>query len=397
MSKPIILTPEECILPVGFERNDGLLPYPSQSHCGYRLLTEFFTFPNKFFFVDLAGWDRVRATNVGRRIEIMIFFNRTLIRLEQMLDRQMLRLGCTPIVNLFEHTAEPIALNHLKPEYKVIPDVTQPSGYEVYSIRTVTAVSPQGEREFQPFYSFRHRLSRDQRTLFYYPARRSSLREGDRGTDVFLTLVDSEFKPTQPADSVIVVRTLCSNRDLPLKLPRIGDEVRFEPTFAAPVNRIQCLKNPTAPLRLPLRRSAAWRLISHLNLNYLSLTKDEDGLAAFQEILRLYDYADPQFDTHLSMVNRQLIEGIVGLKSRRITRRIQQQDNIAFARGLEITLTLDEEKYVGASMILYGAVLERFLALYASINSFTQLVMQSKQGETLVRRWQPRAGERILV
>jgi type VI secretion system protein ImpG len=92
-----------------------------------------------------------------------------------------------------------------------------------------------------------------------------------------------------------------------------------------------------------------------------------------------------------------LIEGIVGLKSRRITRRIQQQDNIAFARGLEITLTLDEEKYVGASMILYGAVLERFLALYASINSFTQLVMQSKQGETLVRRWQPRAGERILV
>lgn len=389
--------PEENLFPVGFERDEGLLPYPPQSHRGYRLLSEYFAFPEKFLFVDLGGWERLRSVGSGRQVEFLLFFNRSLTRLEQVLDASMLRLGCTPVVNLFEHTAEPIPLTHLKPEYKIVPDVAQPMGYEVYAIRSVVAASPEGDREYQPFYSFRHGGSRQQRSTFYYPIRRASLREADRGSDVYLALVDSEFRPTQAADNVLVVRALCSNRDLPLKLPRVGDEVRFEPTFAAPVHRIRCLRNPSAPLRPPLRRGAIWRLISHLNLNYLSLSHDGEGLAAFQELLRLYDYSDPQFDSQLALVNRQMIDGIVGLTSRRVTRRIPGGDASGIARGLEITLVLDEEKYVRSSMHLFAAVLERFFGLYVTLNSFTQLVVRTRQGETVIKRWPPRAGERPLL
>ncbi len=389
--------PEECLFPVGFEKDEGLLPYPPTSHRGYRLLTEYFAFPGKFLFVDVGGWDQMRAVGVGRRIDITLFLNRSLTRLEQVLDASMLRLGCTPVVNLFEQTAEPISLTHLKPEYKIVPDVSQPMGYEVYSIRSVTAATPDGDHEYQPFYTFHHGHTRHQRAMFYYPIRRASLREADRGTDVYLAVVDSEFRPTRPADEVLVVRTLCSNRDLPLKIARVGDEVRFEPTFAAPIQRPRCLRPPTAPLRPPLRRGAIWRLISHLNLNYLSLCHDSEGRAAFQEMLRLYDYSDPQFDSQIATVNRQIIEGILELSSRRVTRLVSSGNGRGIARGLELILTLDENKYVGTSMYLFAAVLERFLGLYVTMNSFTQLVARAQQGETLIKRWPPRAGEQALI
>src|SRR5262249_30682602 len=136
--------------------NEGLLPYPRQSFLGYRLLTELFAFPNKFLFVDLGGWEKLRQAGVGRQVEVVLFLNRTLTRLEQTLDAGMFRLGCTPVINLFEHTTEPIALTQLKHEYKVVPEVAQPAGYEVYSIESVTAASPAGDREYRPFYSFRH-------------------------------------------------------------------------------------------------------------------------------------------------------------------------------------------------------------------------------------------------
>lgn len=394
---PVVMDPRECIFPVGFESDEGILAYPPQAFLGYRLLTEFFAFPNKFLFVDLGGWERLRAAGAGKQVEVVLFLNRTLNRLEQLLDASMFRLGCTPVVNLFELTCEPTPLTQLKYEYKIVPDVAQPTGYEIDSIESVTGASPGGDRSYQPFYSFRHGGDRTNRQAFWYMTRQDSLREGDRGTDVYLNLVDLAFKPTQPADSVLVVRTLCSNRDLPLKLPRSGEEVRFETTFAAPLSRVRCLRNPTAPLRPPLRKGAYWRLVSHLNLNHLSLAAEDEGRLALQEILRLYDFSDPRLDSQLSAVNRQLIDGITGLKSRRVVGRTGGPVSSGFCRGLEVSLTFDEQKYVGTSVYLFAAILERFLALYVNLNSFSQLVARTQQGDADLKRWPPRAGEQPLL
>jgi type VI secretion system protein ImpG len=329
-------------------------------------------------------------------MEIVLYLNRTLNRLEQLLDASMFRLGCTPVVNLFDFTGEPIPLTQLKSEYKVVPEVAQPAGYEVYSIESVTGASATGDREYQPFYSFRHGGDRSTRQAFWYTSRRASLREGDRGTDVYLTLVDLAFDPAKLTDSVLVVRTQSTNRDLPLKLPRVGEEVRFETEFVAPLARVRCLRNPTPPLRPPPRRSY-WRLLSHLNLNYLSLADAEQGRLALQEMLRLYDFADPQTDSQLSAVTRQLIDGIVGLTSRRVVGRTGGPTSSGFCRGMEISLVFDEPKYAGTSVYLFAAVLERFFALYVSLNSFTQVVARLKQGDADIKRWPPRAGEQPLV
>jgi type VI secretion system protein ImpG len=395
---PITLDPQSCIAPVGFEADEGLLPYPPQAFRGYRLLTEFFAFPYKFHFVDLGGWDKVRQAGAQRQVEVVLFLNRSHNRLEQLLDASMFRLGCTPVANLFPHTAEPMPLSQFKYEYKIVPAVAQPVGYEVHSVESVTGTSPAGDREYRPFYSFRHGGDRNNRQAFWYASRRPSLREADRGSDVYLNLVDLAFDPHTPADSVLVVRTLCSNRDLPQKLPRNGEEVRFEAEFAAPVTRIRCLRNPTLALRPPpQRRGAWWRLVSHLNLNHLSLTNTQEGLPALQEMLRLYDFTDPRLDAQASAVIRQWIDGIVGLSSRRVVARTGGPTSSGFCRGIEVRLEFDEQKYAGTSVYLFASVLERFFALYVTMNSFSQLAARNMQGESDFKRWPPRAGEQTVM
>jgi type VI secretion system protein ImpG len=397
--RPLALTPASCLRQVGFERDDGLLPYPTQSFPGYRLLTEFFAFPNKFMFVDLTGWRRAAEAGFQRQAEVLFFLNRTHPSLEQGIDNQTFRLGCTPVVNLFEHTAEPVHLTQARHEYRVVPDVSHPDGLEVYSIDDVTRADPgtSGTVDYHPFYSFRHGRTREGQQTFWYPTRRPSTREGDRGTDVFLNLVDLAFDPRVPPESVLVVRTSCTNRDLPNQLQRAGEDLYFELEMAAPLSRVRCVRSPTATLRPPVRRGVYWRLISHLNLNHLSIADEDEGRAALQEMLRLYDYSDPESGQQLAAVNRQIIEGIVGLRSRRVVGRTGTAISSGFARGIEVTVELDEQSYVGTGAFLFACVLERFLGLYASINSFSQLVARTKQGEGYLKKWPPRAGEQPLL
>jgi type VI secretion system protein ImpG len=395
---PVILEPQHCLHPVGFERDEGLLPYPNQSFLGYQLLTEFFAFPSKFLFVDLGGW-RARPGSLHKKVEVVLFLNRTQAHLEQAVDAGTFRLGCTPIVNLFEQTAEPIPLTHTRYEYRVVPDVTHPLGMEVYAVNAVTSTDPTvGEtREYQPFYSFRHQDGQGDRQAFWYASRRPSLLENDRGTEVYLNLVDLRFEPRLPATAVLVVRTTCVNRDLPTRLQQVGENLAFELEQAAPLAGIRCLRSPTLTLRPPPRRGAHWRLLGHLNLNHLSLTDPVEGTEALREMLRLYDFSDPEAGHQLAAVNRHLIEGILSVSSRRVVGRTGGPTASGFARGVEVTIEFDEEKYVGTGAYLFASVLERYLGLYVSINSFSQLVGKTRQGEGIFKKWPPRAGEQRLL
>jgi type VI secretion system protein ImpG len=396
---PLVLAPDACLFPVGFEHHEGLLPYPNQSFLGYRLLTEFFTFPNKFGFVDLGGFDAVRRAGFGRQLEVVFYLNRTSTNLEQTVEAETFRLGCTPVINLFEQTAEAIPLTQARYEYRVVPDVTQPRGMEVYSIDSVSNTDPTTStvREYQAFYSFRHGQSRETQRAFWYASRRPSLLENDRGTEVYLHLVDLDFNPTLPAESVLVVRTTCTNRNLPATLQRAGESLYFELEAAAPLAGIVCLRTPTLPLRPPLRRGVYWRLLSHLNLNHLSLSDADEGRAALQEILRLYDFSDPAAGPQLAAVTQHIIEGITAVRSRRVVGRIAGATASGFCRGLEVDIEFDEQKYVGVGVYLFACVLERFLGLYASINSFTQLVARTSPGEGPLKKWRPRAAEHQLL
>ncbi|MBA2379656.1 MAG: type VI secretion system baseplate subunit TssF, partial [Blastocatellia bacterium] len=48
-------------------------------------------------------------------------------------------------------------------------------------------------------------------------------------------------------------------------------------------------------------------------------------------------------------------------------------------------------------MFLFACVLERFMGLYASVNSFNQLTIASEQREEPLKTFPPRAGEQVLL
>src|SRR5262245_21961549 len=386
--KPILLSASS-VRAVGFNADEGLLPYTPRSFLGYRLLQEYFAFPEKFLFFDVCELDRAGQAGFGDAMEIVICLNRV-PRLEQPINAATFRLGCTPIVNLFAQLAEPIRLNQAQTEYRVIPDVRRQAATEVYSIDVVTSSSPHMPEPLpvQPFYSFQHAVDHERVEAFWHATRRPSQKKGDEGTEVYLSLVDFNFAPTLPAADTLTVHTMCTNRDLPGRLPFGGERGDFELEGAAPLSRIRCLKKPTETARPPLRRGAQWRLISHLSLNYLSIC--EGGREALQEILKLYDTAD-------SAVIRQQILGITNVSSRRVVGRPASMPWNGFCRGMEVTVQFDEEKYVGSGVFLFASVLEKFLGLYGSLNSFVQLVATTQQREEPLKRWPPRAGEQILL
>jgi type VI secretion system protein ImpG len=393
-TQPVVLPPD-ALQPAGFAEHESMLPYSRRSFSAYRLLQEYFCFPQKFFFFDLSGFESLAAAGFGNRVEIVILltpFERAERRhtLEAGVGPRTFCTDCVPIVNLFAQTAEPILLDQLRHEYPVVPDVGRRNSMEVFSIDNVVSVDPRSGDvfAFEPFYSFRHSQARGRGQAFWHSTRRPSGRRDDEGADVYLSLVDLSGRVIAPAAEALTVRTTCTNRDLPARLPFGNEAGDFELEGAAPVRRVVALTKPTDTLRPPVRKHSHWRLISALSLNYLSLV--DDGVEAMREILRLYDF------TGAAHTEKQ-IEGLTALSSRRQFARVISDNGVAFVRGTLADMTFDEEQFAGGGVFLFAAVLERFLGLYAGMNSFSQLAVRTLQRKEALKRWPPRAGQRVLV
>ncbi len=391
---PVTL-PATALNAVGFGPNEGMVPYPSSSFAGHRLLMEYFAFPEKFFFIDLGGLEAV--THAGFKDAIEVIFLISDIegsgrqqRLELELSKKTFRLGCAPVVNLFPQVAEPIQLNQRRVEYPLIPDVRRPYSVEVYSVDEVSGINSANQKitTYEPFYSLRHSARRDDRSCFWLARRRPSNRPNDDGTDISLSLLDLSLTTADPDATVLSVKTTCTNRDLPGRLPFGNQDSDFELEGAAPMKRIVALRKPTGPVRPPMGKSVLWRLVSHLSLNYLSLVSE--GKDALQEILRLYDLGRTAY-------SQNVIQSILQVRSRPHFARLVSEQGVSFARGLRIEMEIDEDQFTGGGAFLFAAVLERFFGLSASLNSFTQLSVTTPQRKEGLYEWEPRSGRRLLV
>jgi type VI secretion system protein ImpG len=385
----------DAIKPVGFANDEGILPYPAASFLGYRILTEFFVFPEKFMFVDITRLADYIPSHATTRLDLYFYFTSTDIELEHNISSENFVLGCTPVVNLFEHKADPIKLDHSQLEYQVVADARRPIGYEVYSINKVTASNSSGERHvFLPFYGVNHQHQDNKHHAFWYAVRRNAKLnnfERDEGTDVFLNLVDLDFNPNIPDDRTLLIDTTCSNRDLPSKLPYNLDQPKLQCVNGAPpCSKIRFILQPTLTARPPLRNSARWRLLSHLNLNYLSLTGRGDPTNALKELFRLYDFKE-------SSISRAQVDSISSVRARPISAPLTIDGRATMCRGIEVEVELDDRQLSGSSSYLFASILEHFFGLYCSINSFTRLLVKRKNKEGYLKKCPPRAGSKVLI
>ncbi|MDB4898543.1 MAG: hypothetical protein JWN53_351 [Gemmatimonadetes bacterium] len=399
-----ITLPPGSLQPAGFGADEGMLPYPGRSFQAYRLLQEYFAFPAKYLFFDLRGFDAVRAAGMGPSIEVLIPispFERAEWRpmLEAGVDASTFRLGCAPAINLFEQVSEPVLLTQRRHEYPLVADVRRRLTTQIFSVDRVSAVVPDSARPLQlrPFYAPREPAGArpldpsgtdDAPDLFWMARRRESGWRADQGADTYLSLIDHTGRLTHPEYDALTARLTCFNGELPSRLPFGNERGDFELEGGGPVREIVALLKPTRVVQPPLGDALGWRLISQLSLNYLSLV--DSGVDSLRDILRLHDFGD-------TASTRRQIAGVAAVRSAPAFARIATEHGLTFARGRRVELDLDEEEFTGGGVYLFASVLERFLGLYVSLNSFSVLSARTRQRKTAVREWPPRAGWKPLL
>ncbi len=385
---------------LGFADDEALLPYGPRSFQGYRLLHEYFAFPERFLFVELTGMRSAVQRCGDSELDLIVMLDRVLPQLVNAVEASQFALFCTPAINLFPKRADRIHLTQMEPEYHVIPDRTRPLDFETYALQEVVGygANPGEEQTFLPFYGankgYRHRDEnayyslRRQKRLMSAKQRRQGLRSSYVGSETYIALVDAKETPYRADLKQLGLQILCTNRDLPLHMPLGSGLSDFSLQTGAPVQAIRCVAGPTRPRPSMSGGGATWRLISHLSLNYLSLMDSDEhqGAVALRELLTLY--GDPNDD-----VARKQIEGVLSTQARNVVRRIDAAGPVVFGRGIEVTVKFEESAFEGGGAFLLGAVLEQFFARYASLNTFTETVVASAdRGE--IMRWPIRTGRR---
>ena len=390
------------IHPAGFDDADALIDFPARSHAAYRLLTEYFCFPDKFNFfdIDLAALMAAlpphvaaHATTVTLHLALAgLRADSNTARMLGTLSTNNLLLGCTPVINLFRQRGEPIRLTHASASYPVLADARRAFAYEVQTIESVNLVrqTPQGEAvvEFHPFYSLKHAQTPEQNGHYWVLRRDETLADKSPGYETQIAIVDIDFDPAAVETQTLNIELTCSNRDLPASLPygHPGGDLFLE--GGSNMRAISFLRKPTPTYRFENGRGAHWRLISHLTLNHLSLA--HGGVDAFREMLALYDL--PR-----SPSSQRQIGGVAGIEQRTASAWMAGNPFTCLVRGVEVRLVIDEEAFVGSGIYAFTHIVERFLALYVHANSFTQLVVVSnKTGEELLK-CRPRSGDSSLL
>lgn len=379
--------PASSVQPVGFAEDQALIPYPLNTFRGYRYLQEYFAFQDKFLFVDLLGLDVLKRVpedvlKQARGIELRFDIHKAGVqRIRPTLDN--LRLYCTPVVNLFAHDAIPIRLDGKQDQYLLLPSELDSEHCGVFSVDRVTGWKPGGKgyEEYVPFESFEHDASFDVPLARpHYSVRQQPSLLGD-GLETYLSFGLRNLDQHE----TLSIELTCTNQNLPRQLG-LGDiclPCEDTPEFLT-FRNISAVTPSYAP---PLHRDFLWKLISNMSLNYLSLA----NVDALKVILETYDLPR-YYDQHAEKVSKRLLDGLKSISHQHVDRLHRGLP----VRGVRTQLTINPEGYVGeGDLFLFATVLNEFFALYASLNSYHELRVQSTQGE--VYQWTPRMGQQPLL
>jgi type VI secretion system protein ImpG len=391
---------ENAVIPVGFEDDQAMLPCGPKSFQGYRLLQEYFALPSRFMFAELRSLRRAIQQCCGSELEVIILVDRHDPVVERGVTAANISLFCSPAVNLFPRRADRIHLTDRVHEYHVVADRTRPMDLEIHTVSKVVGygTSAEAQRNFAPFYSCTERSPHHPDAAYFTLHREPRVassrqrRDGPRstyaGSELYIALVDGQQGPYHPDLKQVSVDTLCTNRDLPLHMSIGAGSTDFYVESGAPIESVRCLVGPTPPHESHAWGGTSWRLVSHLSLNYLSITNTGDGSGAevLRELLQLY--------SHLADTSQaRQIEGLRSISSTPIVRALPNTVPANFVRGLELVVECDETAFEGTSVFLLGTVLDQFFSKYVSLNSFTETVLRSTQRGQIMR-WPARLGRR---
>ncbi|WP_429094887.1 type VI secretion system baseplate subunit TssF [Aeromonas veronii] len=377
---------------VGFERDDALLPYPNNVYSGYRILQEYFCFPESFLFFELSGGEWPKQPLPVSEFKIHFCFDRPLPA-ELKIRPDSFMLNCVPAINLFQHDSEPVNFNGRQAEYPLKASYRYADSFEIFSVDQVEGWvegnmgrSRGTPRIYQPFESFQHQIERaKQRLALYYRVRVRESVSGD-GFEHSLSFVRGDETTTVDLDESISVTLTCTNRSRAarLKVGSICVPTGSSPSFATFRNLIR----PTRPLRPALDGSLHWTLISNLSLNYVSLLRRD----ALVQVLRTYDFP-ALHDKQAEQASRKRLAGIEEIETKPVDRLVRGMP----VRGLKSVLSIRQSAFGSeGELYLFSTVLAHFFSLYASVNAFHLLEVVNLDNKERYQ-WPVQIGQHSLM
>ena len=409
----LVRLPPDCIEQVGFAEDEAIFTEDKRVFRGFSSLREFFMFPQKFLGFRLRGLRKALSMVQGSGFDILIEFDAVRPNLAARVTAENFRIFAAPAVNLFEENCSQVKLDAKRHDYLVSADSSPSSHFEVHRIREVFAyyAGMQTKVPVHPLYGLPADVILPREAL-YFTAKQRPRRltaqekrfgqiQGYSGTETMISIYEPGHLDTNERVKRLQIKLLCSNRHLPQYLPisQGGADFRMNDDTSLP---LRCIAGPTKPRESvatqdkdgPHRTRSEpvhWRLISFLSLNFLGLDDrgSRDSAAALRELMTLFT------DVSSQVTERQL-QGLKQVSSRPVTRTIKRAGGYHAARGTEVTLRFDERAFEGSGVFLLGAVLDRFLSEYASVNSFTQIVITSDQRGKIMT-WPARTGSGPLL
>ncbi|QCP53533.1 type VI secretion system baseplate subunit TssF [Trinickia violacea] len=364
--------------PVGFSESEALLPHEDGVHPACRLLVEYFAFPEKFAFFDVPF---TPPADAGDRLDLLIGLTAAPSgRLT--LHAHDFALGCTPALNLFARTSEPLRPDGTQREIRVSPDAHREASTEIYAVRSVRSVNGREVEEVPPYYGVQHGLGS---TLYWHARRVSGMHPSRPGSDIMLTFVDTRFDPASTPARTLTAELLCTNRHLAHTLEP-GAALSFEQP--GPVASVRIAHRPTRQITATLDGSSRWRLASQFVLNHAPLVSGPQALQTLREMLELHNLA-------ASPAAQRQIAGLTGVASEPVVAHVGDDLWRGWRNGLKVSIELDPSHFVGTSPVMFSGVLANFFSLYASVNRFvhTALVRDGRE----IHAWRPMQGTPLVL
>ncbi|TSH74841.1 type VI secretion system baseplate subunit TssF [Acinetobacter sp. RF15A] len=379
---------------MGFAEEDSLLPVDQHTHQAYRLLTEYFCFPEKFNFLNI-NLDFLKAvTEAPTEFELKIHFKANLndqaaIHNYAELNSANFKLFATPVVNLFEKQAEPQKIDHRRLEYPLISDVHHPEYFQVYGVTEMHLLRETSDKKqlyfpVLPFFAMSHYHQNDQQ--FFYQI--SPTADQNNPIDFKYSIISKHLKPGAFTSDFISTRLLCTNRDLPFESYDQGqNSLSLNENHL--VRKARLLKRPNLPYRFQQKQLEQWRIISHLSLNSLSLIKG-DVVSHLKELLELYNL--PQ-----SKENQLIINSIQSIQFSLGQKLMSHQPFPLFIRGIKAEIQLDSQVFRGASVYIFAQILNHIFNLKVQMNSYVEMtVLDSESKQELYQCIQNVGGKKLL-
>lgn len=385
------------VVQLGLDAEQALLPGDARGFRGYRLLAEYFAMPDKFRFVEFTGL-RAGLAHADREVDLVVAFDRMVPALGGAVAADMVRLYATPAVNLFERRFDRVPLDRRREEHLVLPDRTAPADFEMYRLDQVTGYA-RGRSEgvaATPLYA--RGVRRGQQPLHYTLHRRprrlgeaetQRRRESDYvGTECWISLASPDQPMLARSLEEVGVRGLVTNRALATRLRPGASNLRLALTEAVGTKGLRILRGPTRPQPPLGLGDAAWRVVSHLAPGQAGLAAPDGSPDLLIDHLSLYLRDE-------TPALRREIQGITGVTADTVTRRAGGQARLAFQRGQQLTLHLASAAFAAGSAYLFSSVVARFLAEFATVNSFAECAVRTDDG--LAWGWGPCPGQRPTI